>query len=97
MSKLRGQLFDVHLWTVGIDDDLKAGFGHEEDVLGPGEAAVVEVVRYLRVVQARDLEVDVPHVGGHALHVGHTQLASGREASHDVTSLHRRAVGSFFN
>ena len=76
-----------HLGAVRVDDDLEAGLGDQEDVLGPGEAAVVEVGGDLGVVEAGDLEVDVPHVGGHADHVGHAQLVPRGEAAHDVTSL----------
>ena len=76
-----------HLGAVRVDDDLEAGLGDQEDVLGPGEAAVVEVVWYLGVVEAGDLEVDVPDVGGHANHVGHAQLVTSGEATQDISSL----------
>ena len=65
--------------------DLEPWFGHQQDVLGPLETSVLQLIRDLRVVELGHLEVDVPDVGKHADHVGHTQLSS--HAGHDVPGL----------
>ena len=75
------------LGAVGVDHDLESGLGHEEDVLGPGEAAVLEVVGDLGIVQGGDLQVDVPDIGGHANHVGYAQLVTSGESTQNISSL----------
>ena len=65
--------------------DLEPWFGDQQDVLGPLETSVLQLIRDLGVVELGHLEVDVPDVGKHADHVGHAQLSS--HAGHDVPGL----------
>ena len=54
--------------------DLKPWLGHEENVLGPLQPAVLQLIGDLGIVELWHLEVDVPDVGKDAHHVGNTQL-----------------------
>ena len=74
-----------NLGAVCVDHNLEARLGHQEDVLGPGEAGVLETLRDGGVVQGGNLQLSVSHVGAHTNHVGHSQLAPN--TSHDLASL----------
>ena len=65
--------------------DLEPWFGNQQDVLGPLETSILQLIRDLGVVELGHLEVDVPDIGKHADHVGNTKLFS--HTSHDVPSL----------
>ena len=65
--------------------DLESRLGHQQDVLGPLETSILQLIRDLGVVELGHLEVDVPDIGKDANHVGNTKLSS--HASHDVPSL----------